>query len=105
MIQAKTTVTICSPLTLCNLRTALCTEVHVHAPVLLQSLNRRSLAGPLNVITGSSEPLTETCWGPRMTRAPPPKKSHYHQLTYVRGELDDQSHTIFITYPAVSLHH
>lgn len=45
-------------------------KVYVHAPMPLQSLNRRSLAGPLNVITGSSEPLTDTCWRPGMTRAP-----------------------------------
>lgn len=48
-------------------------RVYVHAPVLLQSLNRRSLAGPLNVITGSSEPLTDTCWGQGMTQGPPQK--------------------------------
>ena len=78
-------------------------KVYVHAPVLPQSLNRRSLAGPLNVITGSSEPLTDTCWGPGMTRAP--KKSHYHRVTYLTVELDDQSRTIFITHPAVSVHH
>lgn len=87
---------------------AILTQLHafkdyVHAPVLLQSLNRWSLAGPLNVITGSSESLTDTYWGPGMTRGP--RKSHYHQVTYLKVEQDVQSHTIFITYPAVSLHH
>lgn len=79
-------------------------KVYVHAPLPLQSFNRRSLAGPLNVITGSSEPLTDTCWGPGSTQAPP-KKSHYHQVTYLRLKWGDQSRAIFIMDPAASLHH
>lgn len=47
--------------------------VYVNASALPQSLNRRSLAGPLNVIIGSSAPLTDTCWGAGMTR--PPQKN------------------------------
>lgn len=34
-----------------------------------------------------------------------PQKSHYRQVTYLRVKQDVQSHTIFITYPAVSLYH
>lgn len=45
-------------------------KVYVYTSALLPPLNRRSLVIPLIAITGSSEPLTDTCWGPWMTRAP-----------------------------------
>lgn len=43
-------------------------SVYIHAPVRPQFVNHRSLAGWLNVITGSSEPLTDTCRGAGMTQ-------------------------------------
>lgn len=68
-------------------------KVYVHAPVLLQSLNRQSLAGPLNVITGSSEPLTDTCWEPGMTRAPQKISLPPSHILYVRVKLTSSLHT------------
>lgn len=99
MIQTELPATICSPI----LQSSQSFLHYIHALVLLLSLNRWSLAGPLNVITGSSELLTDTCWGPGMAQAP--QKSHYHRVTYIaeRMKQDVHSHTIFITYPAVSL--
>ena len=39
-----------------------------HAPVLLKLPNHPSLTGRQNVITGSSKPLTATCWGAGKTQ-------------------------------------
>ena len=44
--------------------------VYIHTPALLQSINNWSVAGLQNVINGSCEPVTDTCWGPAMTVGP-----------------------------------